>query len=288
MSYFSKPATDIFIPDGSGFQQAPPEMSGLSFNDCITFLGYHKDQVMILYSTQSEKITNIAFEIFTRNIVFIRTDKKITFIADRDLKKALTGFSVTKYYTSGEIKTLLETGIENESLTVEFLASALKLTSVSRNGMFYASRIKTYLYFTNGLLSDFLYDDGFSTDAKQLKQVNKTVYDILARAAYKYRVEDDFGAQKEINIQSEAWSAIPNAFGNEFIPLHTYDGGLVNLHMIRVCHYGLPITRLAFQEINYGRYHVISGNGTEDVVLRLGHFDYRFSNKGDLIEFIPV
>ncbi|SDF77715.1 hypothetical protein SAMN05421827_101509 [Pedobacter terrae] len=120
---------------------------------------------------------------------------------------------------------------------------------------------------------------------KELKQVNKTVYDILARAAYKYRSGDDFGAQKEINIQSKAWSAIPNAFGNEFIPLHTYDSGLVNLHMIRVCHYGYPITRLAFQEINYGRYQVISGNGTGDVVLRLGRFDYRFSNTGDLIEF---
>lgn len=285
MSYFNKASTDIFIPDGNGFRQAPPEMSGLSFNDCMTFLGYHRDQVMILYSSQSDKITNIAFEIFTRNIVFIRTNKKITFIADRDLKKALTGFSVAKYYTSGEIKNILESGIENESLSVDYLASVLKLTNVSRNGMFYASRIKTYLYFTNGLLSNFLYDDGFSTRAKELKQVNKTVYDILAQAAYKYRSGDDFGAQKEINIQSEAWAAIPNAFGNEFIPLHTYNDGLVNLHMIRVCHYGHPITRLAFQEINYGRYQVISNNGSGDVVLRLGHFDYRFSINGDLIEF---
>ena len=288
MSYFNKPTTDIFIPDGNGFRQAPPEMSGVSFNDCITFLGYHKDQVMILYSSKSDKVTNIAFEIFTRNIVFIRTDKKITCITNRDLTKALTGFSVTKYYTSGEIKTILETGIENESLTVDYLASVLKLTNVSRNGMFYASRIKTYLYFTNGLLSNFLYDDGFSTRAKELKQVNKTVYDILARAAYKYRVGDDFGAQKEINIQSKAWAAIPSAFGNEFIPLHTYDGGLVNLHMIRVCHYGHSITQRVFQEINYGRYQIISGDETGDVVLRHGHFDYRFSKEGDLIELKPV
>lgn len=55
-----------------------------------------------------------------------------------------------------------------------------------------------------------------------------------------------------------------------------------------VCHYRHSITRLAFQEINYERYQVISGNGTGDVVLRLGLFDYRFSNTGGLIEFKPL
>lgn len=37
MSYFNKPATDIFIPDGNGFRQAPPEMSDLSINEIFTF-----------------------------------------------------------------------------------------------------------------------------------------------------------------------------------------------------------------------------------------------------------
>lgn len=280
----NKTSTGVFIADGNGYRQAPAEMAALSFLGCAEYMGYHPDQLHFYYESKSQKITSIAFEIFTRNIVFLHTDKKVTFIDSRELKKAMEAFSVAKHYTSGDIMQILESGIENESLSADFLAKVLNLANVAHNGMFYSQKIKTYLYFTNGKLSNFQYDDGFSARAKELKQVNRTVYDILAKAAYKYRPNDEFSAQKEINIQSEAWATIPQAFSNEFIPLHRYDGGLVNLHMIKVTHYQYPMNRAEFMDLNYGRYQVIAGNGTGDVILRLNRFNYRFNQSGNLIE----
>lgn len=287
MSIFGKTSTGIFIPaENGGYKQATDVPERYSINSLTWHFGYQPAQVETIFTIDPQsKVSNIALEIFTRNIVFVMTDKKTTFITERDIKKCMGDYSVTKHYDSIRIKDVLEEGIETESLTVEFLARVLNMPNVSRNGMFYSNKIKTYLYFTNGLLTNYQYDDGFSHWAKHLQKANKTVYDRISKGAYKYRSGDDFQIQKEINIQSEAWGSIPEAFGNEFIPLHTYENGLVNLHMIRVTHYGYPITMNSFQELNFGRYQVIGCEWTSEVILRLNRFDYRFDKDGQLIDF---
>jgi hypothetical protein len=287
MSIFGRTSTGVFIPsENGGYDEAVGAPENASLNALMWHFGYDTSQVEIVFTTdRKSKVSNIALEVFTRNVVFVQTDKKTTFITERDIKKVLGDFSVTKHYESMKIKDVLEAGIEAESMSVEFLSKVLNMSNLSRNGMFYSNKIKTYLYFTNGILTNFQYDDGFSHWAKHLQKVNNTVYDRISKGAYKYRAGDDFQLQKEINVQCEAWGAIPAAFGNEFIPLHTYEYGWVNLHMIRVTHYGYPITLKGFQELNLGRYEVISGDDTGDVVLRLNRFDYRFANDGQLIDF---
>ncbi|MFD2871978.1 hypothetical protein ACFS5N_05830 [Mucilaginibacter ximonensis] len=287
MSIFGRKTSGVFVPsEKGGYREATDVPDNASLNELMWHFGYDTSQIEIIFTTDRKStVSNIAMEVFTRNIVFMLTDKKATFISERDVKKVMGDFSVTKHYESMKIKDVLEAGIEAESMSVEFLSKVLNMSNLSRNGMFYSSKIKTYLYFTNGLLTNFQYDDGFSHWAKHLQKVNKTVYDRISKGAYKYRAGNDFQLQKEVNMQCEAWGAIPAAFGNEFIPLHTYENGLVNLHMIRVTHYGYPITMKSFQELNFGRYQVISGDGTGDVVLRLNRFDYRFSKDGQLIDF---
>jgi hypothetical protein len=287
MSIFGRTSTGVFIPsENGGYDEAVGAPENASLNALMWHFGYDTSQVEIVFTTdRKSKVSNIALEVFTRIVVFVQTDKKTTFITERDIKKVLGDFSVTKHYESMKIKDVLEAGIEAESMSVEFLSKVLNMSNLSRNGMFYSNKIKTYLYFTNGILTNFQYDDGFSHWAKHLQKVNNTVYDRISKGAYKYRAGDDFQLQKEINVQCEAWGAIPAAFGNEFIPLHTYEYGWVNLHMIRVTHYGYPITLKGFQELNLGRYEVISGDDTGDVVLRLNRFDYRFANDGQLIDF---
>jgi hypothetical protein len=286
MSFFGRTSTGVFVPsENGGYREATDVPDNPSINALIWHFGYDTSQVETLFTTDKKsKVSNIALEVFTRNIVFALTDHKTTFITERDIKKCMGDFSVTRHYESMKIKDVLEAGIEAESLTVEFLSRVLNMSGLSRNGMFYSSKIKTYLYFTNGVLTNFQYDDGFSHWAKHLQKVNKTVYDRISKGAYKYRAGDDFQIQKEVNIQCEAWGAIPAAFGNDFIPLHTYENGLTNLHMIRVTHYGYPITMKSFQELNFGRYQVVSGDGTSEVILRLNRFDYRFSDDGRLID----
>lgn len=73
----------------------------------------------------------------------------------------------------------------------------------------------------------------------------------------KHWPQDLFQAKKDIDIPCEAWSSIPDAYGDEFIPLlRTEDGG-TNLQLIRTYHWAYPIRILQFKEINYGKYEIV-------------------------------
>lgn len=287
MSYFNKrTSTGIFKPSGNGFKEYKGETGNGSVNDVTKWLGYNPDQVYCTFDSDPKKQINfIVFEIFTRNIVCISTNTNVTYLTEKDIKRYLANFSVTKEFTTLRISDDLTTGIENGSLPIDFLARILQLNNSSRNGMFYSERIKTYLYFTEGLLTDFHIDDGLFPAAKHVQEVNKTVFNWISEIAYKYWPQDSFQAKKEINIQCEAWSTIPNAFGNEYIPLHRTENGGANLHMIKVCHYGHPITIEQFKEINHGRYSLINHNQqTRRVDFVCGNFKYQFDmDSGDLI-----
>jgi len=285
MYSFGRKSSGVFIPSAKGgFDEAKDVPENHSIHMLTTHFGYNNSQIEIIFSTERNvKVSNIALEVFTRNVVYAMTDKKTTFITERDIKKTMGDFSVPKYYDSIRIKEILEEGIESESFTVEFLARVLNMKNLSRNGMFYSNKIKTYLYFTNGILSNFQYDDGLAHYARHLQKANKTVFDQISKGAIQYRADDDFLKQKEINIQAEAWAAIPNAFGNEYIPLHTYQDGFVNLHMIRVTHYKHPITLSGFMELNHGRFQVVR-HDEQETVLQLNRFRYRFSIGGQLLD----
>jgi hypothetical protein len=287
MSIFNKRSSSgLFIPlNGRYVEYNSPKGNG-SFVDIVAALGYHPDQVYWPAIFESrEKIHTITFEVFTRNIVFIATEKSKTYISEKDIKKFLGNFSVTKQFTILEIEDILNKGVSNASLTTDFLARVLKLDNIAKNGFFYSEKIKTYLYFTDGKLSNFQSDDGLFPYARHLKQVNKTVFNWLAELAYKYWPNNDFQAQKEINLQCEAWANIPDAFGNEFIPLHRTENGGANLHMIRVCHYEYPISLSEFKEVNHGRFQQFESEN-EINIFKCGNFIYCFDIESErLITF---
>lgn len=288
MSFLSKrKSSGIFIPSVNGYVEYQGEMGNGSINDIGNHLGYNNDQT---YTTvgkidKTEKIKAVIFEIFTRNVVFILVDTKVTFITDKDVQKHLGDFSVNKEFTSLRINNTLSEGIENETLNIEFLSRVLNLKDAAPNGMFYSEKIKTYLYFTNGILTNFQYDDGLFPWAKHLQKVNKTVYKKLADLANKYWPDNPFQAQKEINIQCEAWASIPDAYGNEYLHLHGTENGGANLHMLRVCHYGFSINLEQFMELNHGRYLLIrEEQESNSVCYKCGLFLYIFNlTSGELL-----
>jgi hypothetical protein len=288
MGYFNKrKSSGVFIPSGSSYKEYAGEKGSGSINDISLCLGYNQDQIYSIFNRTEKKdrLLAVVFEIFTRNILFILTTPDVTYITEKDVRRHLGRFSVSKEFDSLRVNDVLTSGIENETLTVDFLAKVLKLKDVSPNGMFYSEQIKTYLYFTNGILTNFHYDDGFFPMARFLREVNRTVYNLLVDIANRYWGNNYFQAQKEINIQSEAWSAIPDAFGNEFISLHRTENGGANLHMLRVVHYNYPITLEQFKEINHGRYKpYVENNIVGMLMLKCGLYKYTFDlNTGDLL-----
>lgn len=288
MSYFfnKKKSSGVFVPDGNRLKEYKGDVGNGSINSVTLALGYHPDQ---LYSPilkgGNERIQYIAYEIFTRNLVYIKTLSSVTYLTQKDINKALGDFSVNKEFDNLRINEVLNDGVENGSLSIEFMSRILKMNDLSKNGFFYSEKIEAYLYFTDGFLSDFHFDDGLFPYAKQLRNNIPAVYKKIEDLAFKYWPDNKFQANKEINMQCEAWANLPNAYGNQFIPLHRTENGGVNLHMIRVCHYNYPIVIDQFIEINHGRYHKLVEN--EEVrQYRCGNFNYTFDKvSGDLLEF---
>lgn len=282
-SFNNRKSSGIFIPNGNGFSEYKEINSEGSINQITNAFGYHTDQIHCpSYGNPKDKIHYIGMEIFTRNIVYILANTNTTFITQKDVNKFLDGFSVTKEFDGKRVDEILNDGIDNQSLSVDFTAKVLKLEDVSDNGMFYSERIQTYLYFTDGYLSNFHFDDGLFPWARHLQKVNPTIYNWLESLAKKYRPGNDFQEKKEINIQCEAWSKIPEAFGNEFISLHRTENGGANLHMLLVCHYGYPISLNEFRELNHGRYNFITSNENQEVYSQ-GRFNYTFDKETDML-----
>lgn len=286
MSYLKKKTSGIFIPDGSRYidLKGAPDTS---INRIIEHLGYARQQVYGYFVPQDKSdIRVIYFKIFTRDIVFIVGDNSMTYISHRTVKQHLTEYSVAKIFDGLLVSDILDEGIVNENLTIEFMSEVLNLHNTSSNGVFYSEKIKTYLYFTEGVLTNYQFDDGLFPWAKNLKHTNRYIYNTISDAALTYRHDNPFLALKEINLQAQAWANIPDAGGNKFTPLHT-NNGTVNFHMLSVCHYGLPINKQEFEELNYGRFKEIASN-ENDIVYQLGNFRYEFSTNGNLIQILPL
>ncbi|MDP9955153.1 hypothetical protein J2X97_000790 [Epilithonimonas hungarica] len=291
MSFFNKrKSSGVFIPSGKGYVEYIGDIGNGSIVSVANSLGYHIDQLHSEYFSNyvKPKIYSIELEVFTRKIAFVITDANVTYITEKDINKYLKNFSATKVFNTLKTEDILTSAVENGSFSVEFLSKVLNLKDISKNGMFYAEKIKTYLYFTNGILTNFQMDDGYMPYSRHLQEVNQTIFKWISELAYKYWPKDDFKAKREINIQCDAWSRIPEAFGNQFINLHRTENGGANLHMILVCHYDYPINLSQFDEINHGRYKVeIEDSDIGIKIITMGNFRYYFdkSDEEDLLYF---
>lgn len=181
-------------------------------------------------------------------------------------------------------RTLLPKYPSNESLTIEFLSEVLGLKETSDYGLFYSKKIKCYLHINAGILTDFQYDDGLSTWARELRNANNGIYELISKTANKYRPDDAFMAQREINTQCDAWAMVPQASGNEFADLHRQDFGVINYHMLLVAHYTKDISEQEFTELNFGRYQWDKSWQGEGRKFDCGYFSYQFNGNGELLD----
>ncbi len=287
MSYFNKrKSSGIFIPSRNGFIEHTGEVGNGSINSLTKVFGYHPDQLYSIHCSGAgkPKIWAIEIEVFTRNIAFVMVDSSVTYLSQKDVNKHLKEFSVVKEFNALTTHDILANAVENGSFSTEFLAKVLNLKDISSNGMFYSEKIKTYLYFTDGILSNFQVDDGLMPYSRHLQEVNNKVFGWISDLAYKYWPNDDFKAKREINIQSDAWSQVPEAFGNKFIALHRTENGGVNLHMLLVCHYNYPINLTQFEEVNHGRYKIENGDLISDpIIIFMGNFKYYFDRSTEML-----
>lgn len=286
---FSTPqklSTGYFVPFGSEFKELLNAPANASFDDISAHLGYHSDQIHMFlgdYDPTSD-IQAIGFEIFTTNIAFVCTQKSVVKLTDAEVGNFSKKFRFQDEFDDVTVSGILEEGIKNGSLTIEFLAKVLDLTDPQPTGIYFDGKFGLYLYFNNGLLTDVQPADGLNEWAKHFKQLNPQFIGRYENVARKYWGQDIAKITAEINIQASALADTPNSVNNEFVYLHEAELGTINFKMLMVCHYDHEIIMDEFKQINHGRYKHLPGQF--DIGLQkytVGKFLYEFSKGGDLI-----
>ena len=277
---YKKQSSGVFVQDGDGYSEMMELPGNGSINDINLHLGYRPSQVFGYFDTKRKDtgIILVSVEIFTKNIVFVLTEKSVVTLGAADMADYFTSFTFETVFPSYVAEPILKQGIEDKSLTFEYLSRVLMIKDGDPDGLVYVERLELYLYFIDGILVDFQASDGLNEWAKLWKQKNRQFlldYYRVAQLHWPGRTDQILA---EINAQADAWAGIPNAIDNEYIPLHTTSHGTVNFVMLRVCHYTHTMSFDEFATINHGRFVPVGHD-----IYQVGRFAYTFDREGDLV-----
>lgn len=281
-----KTSSGIFVPAGKKFNEITDEIANTSINGISEHLGYNTDQVQTYFGNfdQDADVQQVIFEVFTKNIVFVLTKKHVTQLSKSKVDHFLRAFDLLEVYDSVAVEDILQTGIDNESLTIDFLGRVLQIQDPAPDGVYHVPSINRYLYFNGGLLTDFGSADGLNKWARHLKELNANLIDRYERVAKKYWGDDSRKIAYEINAQAQAWADIPHNIKNPFLNLHKAELDTTNYLMLLVCHHDKAITLQEFQQINHGRYQETVNSTDTLFEYHLGRFTYRFLPTGSLFD----
>jgi hypothetical protein len=279
----------VFVPNGTGFKQVSGNLGIGSANSITIALGYHPHQVFSYWGNTeaNHKILFVLFEIFTSNIIAISTRHNVTGISKADLTDFLQDFTEEPMFDGYKVNDLLTDAVEDKSLKADYLGRVLDIPNIESDGVFTAEKIGMYLYFNNGILTDFQPSDGLNEWAKQWKQIHPGLIEAYEKVAKKYWGDNVKQVLKEVNVQSAAVASIPGGFTNPYIKLHRGEYDTINFVMLSVCHHDEKITEAEFKNLNHGRYQLVHKNGGLPTY-QLGKFTYTFLPNGMLDEVSQI
>ncbi|SFT00552.1 hypothetical protein [Mucilaginibacter polytrichastri] len=288
MKYFfssNKKSTGIFIPQGSDYSELTDNIEDTSIVGVSAYLGYHTDQIQVYHTDYNENddISNVIFEAFTKNIIYVLTKTSCLKVTNRDVNHRLRSYDWAEEYDSYTVRDILEKGVANKSLTIDFLSKVLPINDPEPNGIFPVEKIGFYLYFNHGYLTDFQSLDGLGTWAKYFQKLNPRTITLQEAYAKKYWGNNISQVIKEVNTQSDALANVPELFKNKYSELHTTEIGTINFVMLLVCHYRRNIDLNDFIELNHGRYQQIT-----PTIYSLGKFIYEFSDEGNNVKITQI
>ena len=182
-------------------------------------------------------------------------------------------------YSSHTVEAILAEGVENHSLTFDYLNSLLNLKKESEF-LFKAIDFELYLTFKDGYLESFASSEWSNAASKWLMDANKELFDTMVSEAMQFH-RNEIEAMEEVNLQCEALQAIPYATQNEFVPLHRKPNDTINFYNLLAAHYnsfdGERMKIDTFKVVNKGRFVSI-----DDRTFEVGQYTYQFDNQGFL------
>jgi len=278
-------SSGIFVPKGNGFEELKID-SNKSIIEIAKHLGYNGDQIHSYFGggKTDHVIKTIDFEIFTKSIIFVLTENSVQELTSTDISRFLRDFDLDEEYIGYTANSILDSGIENKSLDIDFLSRVLNIENPGPDGVFNVPFLGLNLCFSDGYLTEYMASDGLNEWAKEWKVLNNAFIESYEKEARYFWKGDVGNITREINQQAESYANIPNGMKNEFIKLHTNEYGNINFRMLMVCHYKDKISSIDFEKINFGRFKArTSTSGNK--LYELGRFTYEFSDQGELLDF---
>lgn len=250
---------------------------GGSMNSISMDLGYHPDQIHIVMTFDSKITSNIGVKIFTKEPVFVMTENKVKDIKLSKVHSELNKVDWSFEYSSSNIEDILEQGVENKSLTLDYLKSVTQL-SLKEDEIYLAKELDLYLQFEDNILILFTSTDGLNSAAKRLKKINIEMFESMLNEAQSYH-ESLGDAIEEVNCQCSALQTIPEAMNNEFLDIHINAFGNYNFYNLYAAHYATEsdISKDEFLLVNKGRGMVLT-----DYKFIIDGFSYQFDEDGYL------
>lgn len=277
-----------FIPIDNGFEEVVISDEHKTIKDICNYLGYNSDQYYNYFDTdiQGSKIFMIIFKVFTNDIICVFTEDTVTSLNNTDVSKYLANYNFNKAFDSYEIEKTLSDGVKNKSLTKEFLGEVFKQKNNSKDQSIIALSIGYELHFKNGILTKYNASDGFNKWSKMWKNELPSTFNEYKKSAEKYW-DNELKVIEEVNIQSEAFSRVPDGVLNEYIKFHKNSDGTINYKMLLVAHYNEKITLSEFKEINKGRFSLSTEFNDKDeykrTTYKINKGLYTFDGNGILV-----
>jgi len=270
-----------FVPRNNEYVEIEIQSSDTSINGVTTYLEYKIEQVHIYFGDMNpnNKIQAIGLEIFTENIAFIVAKKSTLEITKSDVDMFMEEFDYDFEYDITNVEDIFAEGIQNQSLSSDYLAKVLNIKKPIDNEIIYVDKFEVNLYFINGLLASYKFAGKLGKWARHFRKINPNFVDKYVRVSKLFWNENLDKIYKEVNVQLESLANLSQGLKNEFIPLHRTPHNTINFYMILICHYGKDSTIDEFMDINYGRFKKLNEND-----YLVGNFVCKFDNDGKLIQ----
>ena len=244
-----------------------------SINDAVLSLGYPINHVHTILTFDAPKIECLGFKLFTREPIMVLVKDKSFELSKDELDVAINQVNWDYEYAGPSVEDILESGIEEGNLSLDFLQSVLILAKEEEN-MYECKQFGLYLQFEDNLLKHFTSASQESASTKWLRNLNPHMVQDMLREAKIYQ-NNEFSAKEEVNKQTDSLRSTPEAVNNPYLHLHRTSQNNISFFNILITHYEHPCTLEEFLFMNKGRYQN-TGNNT----YKVGCFIYAFNGAG--------
>lgn len=271
-------STGIYVMNGV-FRELDVLPGNGSINSLIDSLGYDRNLVHVVHALDSSKIDCIGVKLFSddkNNQILFALAKDKHKLKLQDVYAVMKKIDWNFEYSALDIEDILESGIEYNNLSKEYLQDVADLTMIGED-TYESKKFGLYLCFENDMLVAFSSANWDNKASRWVKEINPDMFNSIFLEAKKYH-KDELNAMKEVNFQCDCILNTPAGFQNEFLLKHIKPTGNINFYNLLVIHYDYECSLDEFLFVNKGRCISLSSNS-----YKYENYLFNFDDDGKLV-----